>query len=75
MPTTELPTEPEEDPRFKEVLERSRHAIGASDRMPVRVIILVALIATCVTLSPTPVNIIGIVATVLLALDIATHRR
>lgn len=65
----------EEDPRFARFVARSRHAIGASDRMPVRVLILFILTGGCVTLAPTPINFIGVAAVVLLALDTATHRR
>jgi hypothetical protein len=75
MPSTEFPAEPEPDPRFQRVIERSRQAIGASDRMPVRVLALVIVVSVCMTLSPTPANIIGMIALVLLVIDIATHRR
>lgn len=75
MPSTEYPVEEPVDPRFERILARSRHAVGASDRMPVRVIFLFIIIGICMTLSPTPANIVGIGATLLLSLDTATHRR
>ena len=54
---------------------RSRAVIGASDRMPVRVILLFILIGVCVTLAPIPANLLGVGALSLLALDTSLHRR
>jgi hypothetical protein len=54
---------------------RSRGAIGASDRMPVRVLFLFILSICCVAVAPVPANIVGVAAVVLLALDTAVHRR
>jgi hypothetical protein len=76
MPVNEEPIEEEEDPRFERVRAMaSRGLMGASDRMPVRVIILAIIVGVCVTLSPTPANIIGGVALLLLIIDLAQHRR
>lgn len=74
MPVNEepLPPEPTLADRF---VTRSRAAIGASDRMPVRVFILFILIGGCTTLAPIPFNLIGVGAVALLALDTAVHRR
>lgn len=76
MPVNEEPVEVEEDPRFAKVRAiASRGVMGSSDRMPVRVIVLVLILGICMTLSPTPANIIGIGALLLLTLDTAIHRR
>lgn len=78
MPVNEEPPEPEPDPRVVRVqnaLIRSRDLMGGSDRMPIRVILLVIIVGICMTLAPTPANIIGVGALLLLSLDIATHRR
>ena len=74
-PVNEAEVIEEPDPRFAKVAIKSRALIGASDRMPVRVIVLVIALGICVTLAPLPANIIGIGALLLLALDIALHRR
>jgi hypothetical protein len=74
MPVNEEP-EVQRDPRMDQILERSRHAIGASDRMPVRVILLFIVSVTCAALAPIPANIVGVAAVVLLALDTSLHRR
>ena len=74
MPVTELPPEPEPTLADRFAV-RSRAAIGASDRIPVRVIILFILMGGCVTLAPLPANIIGVAALALLALDTSLHRR
>lgn len=75
MPVNEeLPEEPQ-DPRFAKVLARSRHAVGASDRMPVRVLILFVVSAGSAAFAEFPANIVGVAAIVLLALDTAVHRR
>ena len=76
MPVNEeLPPEDVRDPVIERLVTRSRGVMGASDRMPIRVIVLVVVIVGLMTLAPTPANIIGVAATVLLALDIAQHRR
>jgi len=74
MPVNEVPPEPEPTLGEKLVV-RSRGAIGASDRMPVRVIILFILSICCVAVAPVPANIVGVAAVVLLALDTSLHRR
>ena len=64
--------EPIPDPTLAERLApRFRSVVGASDRMPIRILVYFITIAACVTLAPTPVNIIGVAAVALLALDIA----
>jgi hypothetical protein len=74
MPVNEMPPEPE--PTLADRLAiRSRAAIGASDRMPVRVILLFVLTGVCVTLAPIPANLLGVAALSLLALDTSLHRR
>lgn len=76
MPVNEEVIEEPEDPRFARVRAMaSRGVMGSSDRMPLRVILLVILIGICGSTSPIPANIIGIVALLLLTLDIAVHRR
>lgn len=61
------------------VIERvaivSRDAMGASERLPVRVIILFTVAIVCATFAPIPYNLIGAGSIVLLALDTAIHRR
>ena len=74
-PVNEEPIEEEPDPRFARVQAGARDVMGASERMPIRVILLVILIGLCGATSPIPANIIGIVALLLLTLDIAVHRR
>jgi hypothetical protein len=71
----EVEPEPIDLPITSQVVMASRNAIGASDRMPVRVIILFTVAIACSTLAPLPINIIGAAAIVLLALDTAIHRR
>jgi hypothetical protein len=75
MPVNEEPVAVPNDPRIDAIIARSRHAIGASDRMPVRVIILFILSICCVAVAPVPANIVGVAAVVLLALDTSLHRR
>jgi hypothetical protein len=75
MPVTEEPIEPPVDPRFARVVARSRGAMGASDRMPVRILFLFILSICCVAVAPIPANLLGVAAVVLLALDTAVHRR
>jgi hypothetical protein len=75
MPVNEgIDTEPEV-PITSRVVIASRNAIGASERMPVRVIVLFTVATGCATLAPLPINIVGVAAIVLLALDTAIHRR
>jgi hypothetical protein len=50
-------------------------ATGATDRMPVRVIVLFITAIACTALAPIPFNLIGAAAIVLLALDTSLHRR
>lgn len=75
MPTNEEEPVEELDPIIERAIHRTRGVIGASDRMPIRVIVLIITILVCVTLSPTPANIIGLAALTLLAIDITQHRR
>lgn len=75
MPVNELPPEPEPDPRVERVLAQTRRAIGASDRMPVRVMVYIVVAAIATTFAPLPANVIGVAAIALLALDTALHRR
>lgn len=75
MPVTDTPIESQPDPRVERLLSRTRTAVGASDRMPVRVLAYFVLIGACMTLAPIPANIIGVAAVALLALDTAIHRR
>jgi hypothetical protein len=53
----------------------SREVVGASERMPVRVVVLFVIALACVILAQVPFNVVGGAAIVLLALDTATHRR
>jgi hypothetical protein len=69
LPVAEL------DPLIERLVTRTRSAIGASDRIPVRILIYFITIAGICTLAPIPANIIGVAAVALLALDTATHRR
>jgi hypothetical protein len=66
---------PAKEPITSQVVIASRNAIGASDRLPVRVIVLFTVAIACSTLAPLPINIIGAAAIVLLALDTAIHRK
>ncbi len=75
MPVNEEPIEPEPDPRFAKVQAKARGVMGASDRMPIRAILLVIVVGLCIALSPIPANIVGIIALLLLTIDIAIHRR
>jgi hypothetical protein len=50
-------------------------ATGATDRMPVRVIVLFITAIACTALAPIPFSLIGAAAIVLLALDTSLHRR
>ena len=75
MPTVDDPPQPVEDPRFAQVLANTRIAVGASDRMPIRVMVLFIVIAASAALAPLPLNLVGVAAVALLALDTAIHRR
>ena len=74
MPVNEVPPDPEPSivDRF---VPRVSGAIGASGRMPVRVILLFILSICCVAVAPVPANMLGVAAVVLLALDTSLHRR
>ena len=74
-PVNEDEPTPPEPPAFVAAMYRTRAAVGASERMPLRVLILFIVTIGCTTLAPIPANIIGVAAVVLLALDTATHRR
>jgi len=68
MPVNE--PEPEPEPTLAErFIPRARASIGASDRLPVRVLMLFIITGVCVTLAPIPANIIGVIGICLLALD------
>jgi hypothetical protein len=74
MPVNE--DEPIPDPpAYQQIFRRTTASIGASDRIPLRVLILFIITIGCTTLAPIPANIIGVAAVVLLALDTALHRR
>lgn len=75
MPVTEGVEVEEPESTLRRITMRSRDAMGISDRMPARVLILFILSAGCAALAPIPANIAGVAAVVLLALDTATHRR
>lgn len=67
--------QPAEDPRFERFRQRTTRAVGASERMPVRVLVLFVVAIACAAIAPIPANIVGVAAIVLLALDTAIHRR
>jgi hypothetical protein len=76
MPVNQEPIEePAEFGIASRLAIRSREVAGASDRLPLRVIILFILSIVCVTLAQVPFNLVGVAAIVLLALDTAAHRR
>lgn len=75
MPVNELPVEPEPDPRLDRFRSQVRAATGASDRMPLRVLVLFVIAAASMVAAPIPFNVIGAAAVALLALDAASHRR
>jgi len=69
MPVNEVPPDPE--PTLGERFAvRSRAAIGATDRTPVRMIVLFICIGACLAVAPPPFNALGFAALVLLALTI-----
>ena len=74
MPVNELPPEPEPTlaDRF---VPQARRAVGATDRIPLRVMVLFVVAAASMVVAPIPFNVIGVGAVALLALDTATHRR
>lgn len=74
-PVNEEPEELVPDPRFVRVQTTTRGLMGASDRIPIRLIVLFIILSVCVTLSPTPANIIGVGALFLITIDTALHRR
>lgn len=67
----------EDDPISQvEVVQRAvMSAAGASERVPLRVIVLFVVAIVCATLAPVPFNGVGVAALVMLALDTAIHRR
>jgi hypothetical protein len=71
----ELPPDEVRDPVIERLVTRARDAMGASERMPIRVLVYFVALAACMTTAPTPANIIGVAALALLALDTAQHRR
>jgi hypothetical protein len=75
MPVNEEEIVVEDSTLVDRFVARSRGAIGASDRMPARVIVDFVIAIACTALAPIPVNIVGVAAVVLLALDTSLHRR
>jgi hypothetical protein len=69
------PPEQPADPRLEQVIRQTRIAVGASDRMPVRVMVLFIASVVCAALAPLPFSLVGVSALALLALDTAIHRR
>lgn len=69
------PELPVKEPIASQVVIASRNAIGATNAMPARVIVLFMVAIGCCTLAPLPANIVGAAAVVLLALDASLHRR
>lgn len=74
-PVNEEPVPIEPDPRVTRFITRTTSAVGATDRVPLRVMLLFVLAAMCVAVAPVPANLIGVAAIALLALDTALHRR
>jgi hypothetical protein len=76
-PVTDIPPEPAPDPRV-EALQRAQQrvarTVGATDRVPLRVIVLALIVGACAVTAPIPFNAIAVMATVLLIIDIATRR-
>jgi len=69
MPVNE--EEPPPEPTIADrYVPRVRAAIGATDRTPVRMIVLFIIIGACLAVAPPPFNAIGFAALVLLALTI-----
>ena len=60
-------------------IELARMAVakvtGASETLPLRLIVLFVVAVVCSTLAPIPWNGVGVAAVVLLALDTAMNRR
>jgi hypothetical protein len=69
------PELPVKEPIASQVVIASRNAIGATNTMPARIIVLFTVAIACSTLAPLPINIVGVAAIVLLAIDAAAHRR
>jgi hypothetical protein len=74
-PVNEFIEEPEVVPVTDRVASTIRHAVGASDRLPVRVLLLFVVVVICTAMAPLPANLVGVAAAVLLALDTSLHRR
>lgn len=75
MPVNEY-VEPDEPIRRVELAQQVvSRATGATDRVPLRVLVLFVVAVVCATLAPLPANVVGVAALVLLALDTALHRR
>jgi hypothetical protein len=76
MPTNDIPPDDDEVPDIvKRIGNQTRQVAGASERLPLRVIVLFAVTAGCLGTAITPLNFIGLVGIILLALDTAQHRR
>ena len=75
MPINEEEPIPEPDPRVERFVMASRHVVGATERVPIRVVVLLVIALVSVTLAPLPINLIGVGAVLLLAIDTASHRR
>jgi hypothetical protein len=76
MPINEIIEEPEVLPPVTDRVTASvRRAVGASDRIPARVLLLFVVVVICTATAPIPANLVGVAAAVLLALDTSLHRR
>lgn len=74
-PTTEEDPIPEHSPLYERFATTTKRSVGATDRIPLRVLILFSVTIICTTMAPIPFNVVGVTALVLLALDTSLHRR
>jgi hypothetical protein len=75
MPVNDIAEEDEPITRIELAQQIVSRATGATDRVPLRVLVLFVVAVVCATLAPIPANVVGVAALVLLALDVALHRR
>lgn len=75
MPVNDEPIIEEPHPYAERFFTQTRRAVGATDRIPLRIMALFIVIAVCTALAPIPANLVGVAAVALLALDSALHRR
>jgi hypothetical protein len=75
VPVNEYIEEPEVVPAPQRVASTLRRAVGATDRLPTRVLLLFVVVIVCMATAPYPASLIGAAAIVLLALDTSLHRR